>query len=237
MDFSLLGGAVTARAEPGATRVRMIESGAAGDVTNGQFDQLENIFQFEGEIFLSTEEGPYDLSSVAPLQADLLGIRLENRGNQLVATLSVDLQFTAAIAVPVLGQIPLTIQIQGNLEAIAALMPSGDFDGNGVLDASDIDALHAAIRQQDMDPRFDLNGDGQLNSDDSCRHDSRLDERLRRRRQSGRQLRLIGPGRGPQYRRVRRRYPREFGLGRRRLVGRRRFHERRSGVCPERWLF
>ncbi len=167
MDFSLLGGAVTVRADPGATRVRMIDPGPAGDVTNGQFDQLDNIFQFEGEIFLSTEEGPFDLSGVAPLVADLNGIQLQNQGNQLVANLTIDLDFTTAIAVPVLGQIPLTINIKGNLAAIALMALAGDFNGDGQLDAQDIDLLHAAIRTQSPDPQFDLNDDGQLNDKDS----------------------------------------------------------------------
>jgi hypothetical protein len=168
MHFSLLNGAVTARAAPGAARVRMLESGPAGPIVQGQFDQLDNLFQFEGEIELSTEPEPYDLSTVAPMQADLLGIRIEQNANQgLIATLMVDLEFIAAISAPPLGQVPLTISLQATLQAVAPLQGSVDVDGNGHVDALDIDALHAAIRSQDSDSRFDLNGDGALDPADA----------------------------------------------------------------------
>jgi hypothetical protein len=165
MDFSLLGGAVTVRAEPGAASIRMIESGSAGIVTDGQFDQLENIFQFEGEIFLSTQEGPYNLSSVPPIVADLRGIQLKNQGdNNLSASFGINLEFVAAVAVPLWGQLPLSILIDGRLEASTLL---ADFDANGRIDANDIDLLHAAIRSQSNDIRYDLTGDGVLDQLDS----------------------------------------------------------------------
>jgi T5SS/PEP-CTERM-associated repeat protein len=43
---------------------------------------------------------------------------------------------------------------------------SGDLDGNGVLDAADINLLSAGIRGGSSDPAYDLNGDGSVNSDD-----------------------------------------------------------------------
>ncbi len=46
------------------------------------------------------------------------------------------------------------------------LQPTGDFDGNGVLDASDIDSLSAALRTSADDLRYDLNNDGQVNQQD-----------------------------------------------------------------------
>jgi hypothetical protein len=167
MDFSLLGGAVTASAEPGIARIVMVEAGAAGVVTDGRFDQLENLFQFEGEIFLSTEEGPYDLSTMPAMMADLTGIQLRSEAGRLTASGVVDVEFTAAVAVPVLGQVPLTIAVHANVEAIASLPLSGDFDNDGQLDANDIDLLFAAIRAPSADPRFDLNGDGTLSDDDA----------------------------------------------------------------------
>ena len=42
----------------------------------------------------------------------------------------------------------------------------GDFDANGVLDAADIDALSAAVRDGNDSAEFDLNGDGAVNSAD-----------------------------------------------------------------------
>lgn len=49
----------------------------------------------------------------------------------------------------------------------ALLNPTnGDFNGDGVRDASDIDLLSAAIRTGDDAPAFDLNSDGSVNSAD-----------------------------------------------------------------------
>jgi hypothetical protein len=43
----------------------------------------------------------------------------------------------------------------------------GDFDGDGILTASDIDTLTAAIIDGPFETRFDLNGDGSVDADDS----------------------------------------------------------------------
>lgn len=43
---------------------------------------------------------------------------------------------------------------------------AGDFDGNGILDAADIDVLTAAVRDNSTDARFDLNGDSVVNDAD-----------------------------------------------------------------------
>jgi hypothetical protein len=42
----------------------------------------------------------------------------------------------------------------------------GDFDGNGLIDAADIDALCAATQQAEPEMRFDLTGDSLVSSDD-----------------------------------------------------------------------
>jgi hypothetical protein len=43
---------------------------------------------------------------------------------------------------------------------------SGDFDGDGDLDAADIDALSAAVRNNSTDTKYDVNGDTQINDAD-----------------------------------------------------------------------
>ena len=47
-----------------------------------------------------------------------------------------------------------------------ALVPFGDFDGNGLLDTQDIDQLSTAVRMASHDERFDLNADGMINTVD-----------------------------------------------------------------------
>ncbi len=42
----------------------------------------------------------------------------------------------------------------------------GDFDGNGIVNAADIDALAAQLRSPDPDPRFDLDGDEKVTTAD-----------------------------------------------------------------------
>ncbi len=44
--------------------------------------------------------------------------------------------------------------------------PLGDFDGNGVLDADDIDLLASEVRRQTNLSSFDLNGDALVDSND-----------------------------------------------------------------------
>ena len=46
------------------------------------------------------------------------------------------------------------------------LTTKGDFDGNGVLNAIDIDLLTAAVNGADDDPKFDVNDDGAINNED-----------------------------------------------------------------------
>ena len=42
----------------------------------------------------------------------------------------------------------------------------GDLNGDGVIDATDIDSLAQAIRDNDSSPKFDVNGDGQVDAND-----------------------------------------------------------------------
>jgi hypothetical protein len=48
----------------------------------------------------------------------------------------------------------------------SAVGTPGDFNGDGTLDASDIDALAAAIRSGSSDAQYDVNGDGAINAAD-----------------------------------------------------------------------
>jgi hypothetical protein len=43
---------------------------------------------------------------------------------------------------------------------------AGDFDGNGTLEAADIDALSAAVRTGSQDTQYDLNNDNEINNAD-----------------------------------------------------------------------
>lgn len=49
---------------------------------------------------------------------------------------------------------------------IGELVRDGDYNGNGSLDAADIDLLSAAERENSDDLRFDANGDGAITNDD-----------------------------------------------------------------------
>ncbi len=59
---------------------------------------------------------------------------------------------------------------QAGVQAFAELLQAGgvqgDFNGNGSLDAADIDALSAAVRNSSPDLRFDLNGNGTVEPED-----------------------------------------------------------------------
>ena len=153
ISFNLPGFSV--EAPPGGTRVRMLEPGPASATTGGKFDQLENLFDFEGVIDISTQNTPFDLSQVAPITTDLYDIQLGQEDEKLTLNLGFDLHFTAAVATP-LGQLPIEINVLGKLTARANRR--GDFDGNGVLDVHDMEVLQRGIREGNA--QFDLDQNG-----------------------------------------------------------------------------
>ena len=167
VEFSLRLG-LTARAEPGATRVTLLEPGPAGAVVDGKFDQLDNLFAFEGEVWLSTQPNePLDLSTVDPVTASLYGIELIDNGTQIDSLMNFDLQFVTSLSTEGLPfEVPLTIDIAGGVQAIGMKPLAGDWNGNGELDAEDIDLLSQAVREGNDDLRFDLNGDQLVDWDD-----------------------------------------------------------------------
>lgn len=57
-------------------------------------------------------------------------------------------------------------QVLAHFEAASDAGVLGDYDGDGLLTASDLDALAAAIQQGLTDGQYDLNGDGNVNNDD-----------------------------------------------------------------------
>jgi hypothetical protein len=54
----------------------------------------------------------------------------------------------------------------GRFQLVDSAVSRGDLDGNGRLAAADIDLLCAALLNNDPDPRFDLDGDGQNDGSD-----------------------------------------------------------------------
>lgn len=58
-----------------------------------------------------------------------------------------------------------TLTIDATRVNLSVLLP-GDFNGNGQLDAADIDLLSEAVRGGDMDAMWDLNGDTVVDNDD-----------------------------------------------------------------------
>lgn len=56
--------------------------------------------------------------------------------------------------------------IQGIQIVEAILNAIGDYNGNGARDSDDIDILSEAIRNNDMDSKFDVNGDGNVDGAD-----------------------------------------------------------------------
>ncbi len=168
VDFSLLFGQIKAEARPGETQVTLIEPGPAGDVINGKFDQLGNLFAFEGQVWLTLQQNepePFDLSSVAPVSADLLGIELIDMGSEIQSLLNFDLEYETTIETEGLN-IPITIQIAGGVLARANKTIQGDFNQNSTLDAEDIDLLSRAVLDGSDEPMFDVNGDSLVDEND-----------------------------------------------------------------------
>ena len=168
VNFSLFLNQIKAEARPGETQVTLIEPGPAGDVINGKFDQLGNLFAFEGQVWLTLQQNepePFDLASVAPVSADLLGIELIDTGSQVQSLLNFDLEYETTIEAEELN-IPITIQIKGGVRAIADKSVPGDFNMNSTLDAEDIDLLSRAVLDGSDEPMFDVNGDSLVDEND-----------------------------------------------------------------------
>ncbi len=60
----------------------------------------------------------------------------------------------------------VTDQLTFRNGTVTILAPSGDFNGDGVLDASDIDALTSAVKDESDDLAFDLDGSGTVDQGD-----------------------------------------------------------------------
>lgn len=165
VELSLLLGAFSATVEPGATRVRMVEPGISTPVEDGQFDQTENTFIFEGEILLNDEV--YDVSNFGEIDADLNDVQVLVTEDYVATEARIDLEFQASITV-----IPVTIEIVGSASSTHYF---GDANGDGTLDAEDIDLLAAALRDESTDAVFDVNRDGAVNEQD---YDALIEDRL-----------------------------------------------------------
>ena len=160
MDLSLALGLLKAKAEPGATRVTLIEPGIPTEVVDGTFNQTENLFGFEGVIELQPE-GELDLSTIAPILTDLENIRIFQEQTSIVAEIDFDLIFTGVVQ-----GFEIDIAINGSARAVTGSRIAGDVNGDGMVDAGDIDALTEAIQAGSNESVFDIDGDGMVDIDD-----------------------------------------------------------------------
>ncbi len=70
-----------------------------------------------------------------------------------------------------LGGATFTVQMSGNIQIAElfiepTLTLPGDFDEDGDLDVDDIDLLNAELKSGNVNPAFDVNGDGEVNKSD-----------------------------------------------------------------------
>jgi hypothetical protein len=111
----------------------------------------------DGELEAEQEFGPGDISD-APVS---IGGRL-NDSQPLFGIVDDVGLFDTALT----DQDLATVMNQGLKAALSLGSVAGDFNGNGLLDAADIDALHARIAAGDNNSTYDLNADGLVNSID-----------------------------------------------------------------------
>lgn len=127
VDVSVGGGfllpRVTVNADAGQIRVRMAESGEAGEIQRGRFDQLGNLVRFEGIARTSVLAEPIDLSTFDPTNIDFEDIAIDS--DRMSATL--DTGFFTELSIPVdAGLLRTTIDlvVDGNLEAEGDIPPA-----------------------------------------------------------------------------------------------------------------
>ncbi len=164
-QLSLLGGLIRADAAPGAVHIRLVEPGPAGPVIDGRFDQKGNLFQFAGEVLIANQPAPLDLATIEPREADLTDIRLSRQGNQLLVEGALDLEFTVSLE-SALGPVPLQVNVKQLLRAVASVPTAGDFNGDGQVNATDIDLLATGLRAGRTETSWDLQPDGRVDLGD-----------------------------------------------------------------------
>lgn len=164
-QLSLLGGLIRVDAAPGAVQIRLVEPGPASPVIDGRFDQKGNLFQFAGEVLIANQPAPLDLATIEPREADLTDIRLSRQGNQLLVEGALDLEFTISLE-SALGPVPLQVNVQQTLRAVATVPTAGDLNGDGQVNATDIDLLAAGLRAGRTEDSWDLQPDGRVDLGD-----------------------------------------------------------------------
>ena len=165
-SFRLGLGALVASAAPGAIVATMTEPGTVSPVMDGKFDQRRNLMALQGEIDVSIDPEPLDLSAIEPQPIDIEGVTLGFQDDRLTAEIGVDLLLEYEVEdVPVFGSIPISIELSGTAFAISDPIVAtlrGDFDGDGVVGFADINTLSAAVRIQSADLMFDLDNNGKV---------------------------------------------------------------------------
>lgn len=123
----------------------------------------------EGAVVTFEVTGP--VSETFTLTTDATGtvvsdwIRKVPDGSYVASILSIELP--PAVWNAGIGETDAFHTVPHPLNAVAVSRFSGDVTLDGVVTAADIDALHAAIRNANDDPLFDLNEDGSVDREDS----------------------------------------------------------------------
>ena len=159
--------------------------------TDREFEDLDFVFEenigldekvvLDGEVLVATEAtgpefGPRDFDyrydfttpfTYDPSQGNLLMDVVSFSGQDIAALDDQDSTMIAVYTADPLGEegeilgaglVAMFLFDEGGI--------AGDFDGNGVLEANDIDLLSAEVRGGNNPPSFDLNGDNLVNSGD-----------------------------------------------------------------------
>jgi hypothetical protein len=166
-DLAIGFGAIRASAPPANVRAELELAGPVANVIDGKFTQVNNLMLVTGQLSFSLEPEPIDLAEYGQIMSDFPDVRLIERPEGLGAEFDIDLVLEYEVDnVPLLGTVPVMVQISGTARGASAATAFGDFDLNGMLDVGDIDRLSEAARTSVDDLTYDLNGDGVVSGQD-----------------------------------------------------------------------
>ena len=159
--FLLDTGLVDVIVEPNGAMVFFVEVGPPGNVNaDNQFDQPGNVFGISGMALIDVligEDQIVDLSTVKPVNYDIVGAQLTVNGSSLTVEASVDLDFEFEVfGMTSIMNLSGPVVLNGKLPAGIV----GDINCDGQITLLDVAPFVELVSSGDYAFKADINGDG-----------------------------------------------------------------------------
>jgi hypothetical protein len=165
LSFSLLFGSFIASTSPDDVAISMVTSGVPGTLSDDSFDQLNNVFQFNGDLTTTLSSGDIqtiDLSTLELTPSDLTEVSvLENND---VVTVSGILSTNGVLDIGGLPVIAKVTYVASSSTPSSFLL--GDVNLDDTLDFTDIGEFIDLLRSGGYLAEADMNQDGAVDFGD-----------------------------------------------------------------------